>query len=148
MKIKKAELSDLEILAPLFDAYRVFYQQPSDLGRAQAFLKERLINQDSIIFLALDEAGKGMGFTQIYPSFGSIGTCRIYILNDLYVAPEYRKQSVGRALMNTAKEHALQNGIARIKLSTAHSNTNAQKLYESLGYKQDQHFRSYDLILL
>lgn len=148
MQIKKAELSDLEILAPLFDAYRVFYQQASDLNRALTFLKERLINQDSIIFLALDDAGKGMGFTQIYPTFGSIGTCRIYVLNDLYVAPEYRKQSVGCALMNAAKEHALQKGIARIKLSTAHSNTTAQKLYESLGYKQDQQFRTYDLVLI
>jgi hypothetical protein len=31
LQIARAEYEHLPLLAPLFDAYRVFYQQPSDL---------------------------------------------------------------------------------------------------------------------
>jgi hypothetical protein len=40
--IKKAELSDLDRISPLFDAYRIFYNYSSDIEGAQKFLKDRI----------------------------------------------------------------------------------------------------------
>jgi len=42
VRIRRAGLPDVAVLAPLFDAYRRFYEQPADLERAARFLAERL----------------------------------------------------------------------------------------------------------
>ncbi|WHZ18785.1 MAG: Acetyltransferase, GNAT family [Rhodanobacteraceae bacterium] len=146
--LSRASLDDLEALAPLFDAYRVFYRQASDLARARAFLDERLRLGESTIFLARDAAtGAALGFTQLYPAFSSVGARRIWILNDLFVAPEARSRGVARALMSTARAFAIETGALRLVLETAEDNTPAQALYESLGYARESDTRHYSLEL-
>ena len=44
MSIRKATLNDVEAISPLFDAYRVFYEQMSDLDGAAECLKENLLS--------------------------------------------------------------------------------------------------------
>src|SRR5215469_7546293 len=84
-RIEPATLADLPALATLFDAYRVFYRQPSDPGKARDFLGERLERGESVIFLAHDGGGAALGFTQLYPCFSSVAARRLWVLNDLYV---------------------------------------------------------------
>lgn len=146
-QIVRAEHSHLEVLAPLFDAYRVFYKQPSDLTAAYNFLKDRLSNLESAVFLARSPEGNGLGFTQLYPSFGSVSLCRLWILYDLFVAPEARQMGIGRALMEHAHQFAADSGAKIVELSTATDNLKAQALYESLGYIRDTDFYSYELRL-
>jgi ribosomal protein S18 acetylase RimI-like enzyme len=88
MSIRQATLEDLDAVAPLFDAYRQFYQQPHDLPLARAFLQARLSAGDSIVYLAEDE-GAAVGFVLLYPLFSSTAPRpgRIWLLNDLYVVP-------------------------------------------------------------
>jgi ribosomal protein S18 acetylase RimI-like enzyme len=144
--ILRADLEHLKILTPLFDAYRVFYEQRSDLAAASSYLRQRLSNLDSVVFLAMD-GGRGLGFCQLYPSFGSLSMSRIWILYDLYVIPEARRQGVGRALMERAREFGLASGASHLELSTAKDNHQAQALYESLGYVRDEEFYFYELAL-
>jgi hypothetical protein len=40
--VRRAGASDLDLLVPLFDQYRHFYRQPSDVALARRFLLERL----------------------------------------------------------------------------------------------------------
>ncbi len=47
--IRTANISDLEQLAALFDAYRQFYGQASDLALAKAFIADRLHRKDAVI---------------------------------------------------------------------------------------------------
>lgn len=49
-KITKASLEDLNETAELFNLYRVFYRQESDVEKGKAFLKERFLNSESDIF--------------------------------------------------------------------------------------------------
>jgi len=144
--IIRADLEHLEILAPLFDAYRVFYEQPSDLPGARGYLRRRLSNLDSVVFLALD-GERGLGFCQLYPSFTSVRMGRIWILYDLFVRPGARRKGVGRALMERAAKFGRASGALRLTLSTAKDNRPAQALYESLGYVRDRDFYSYELTL-
>jgi ribosomal protein S18 acetylase RimI-like enzyme len=146
LTLVRADLEHLEILTPLFDAYRVFYEQPTDLAGARDYLRERLSYLESAIFLALDDQ-KGLGFTQMYPSFTSIYMERIWILYDLYVVPEARGLGIGRALMDRAQRFARESGAKRVELSTARDNRPAQALYESLGYQRDEAFYFYELSL-
>jgi ribosomal protein S18 acetylase RimI-like enzyme len=146
VKIIRAQKTHLNLIAPLFDAYRVFYNQPSDLIRAENFIKQRLQNSDSIIFLVTNEAeSEAIGFVQIYPSFTSIGTSKIYILNDLYIKPEHRKNGVARQLLQFVQQFAKEEGVVKVVLQTAISNTIAQKLYKSLGYRKEEEFLTYTL---
>ncbi|MGB3294354.1 MAG: GNAT family N-acetyltransferase [Phormidesmis sp.] len=146
MEIVFAQIDQLEAAARLFDHYRVFYEQSSDLAAARHFLQERLEAKDSAIFLAVENA-RAIGFAQLYPSFSSVAMKRIWILNDLFVERSHRNQGIARLLMNAAKNHARDTGAIRINLSTQTGNAAAQSLYESLGYKKDSAFYHYGLPL-
>ena len=119
--IVRAGQAHLDDLARLFDAYRQFYEQPPDLGGARAYLSARLANDDSVIFLALRE-GEGVGFTQLYPSFTSVRMGSVWILYDLFVAPEARRQGAGRALLERARRFGAESGAVSLELSTAIDN--------------------------
>jgi ribosomal protein S18 acetylase RimI-like enzyme len=139
--IKTAELTDLTEVSKLFDAYRVFYKQQSDIKLAQEFLKQRMENSESVIFYAIDESGKYLGFTQLYPIFSSVSAQRTWLLNDLYVDAKARGLGVGTKLLNRAKDYAKETGAKGVALETEISNTGAQKLYEHLNYEKDvEHF--------
>jgi ribosomal protein S18 acetylase RimI-like enzyme len=144
--IRRAELLDASAIAVLFDLYRQFYKQAPDLPLALSFIEERLSRNESVIFIAENEHGKSIGFTQLYPSFSSVSARRTWILNDLFVLPEARRRRVGYALLNAAKSHAIETGAKRLSLSTAHDNP-AQQLYESFGYVRNNAFYQYDLAL-
>lgn len=146
MEIKKALLDDLETTSNLFDLYRQFYKQESDLDSAKEFISNRIKNNESEIFLAIDEKNnKGMGFVQLYPAFTSVGMKRIWILNDLYVHEDYRKQGVGEALMKKAEEFARETKARGLSLETHSENFSAQKLYDKTGYSRDTEYFRYHL---
>ena len=147
MKIIKVSSANIILVAPLFDQYRVFYGQQSDPELAHSFIEQRVQSDESVIFLALDNDGQGIGFTQLYPCFSSVSAQRSWILNDLYVSSELRGQGVGKALLNEARDFAVSTGAKGIALETSRDNLNAQKLYESLGYKQETEYFSYFLSL-
>lgn len=147
--VLRATLADLDDLAMLFDAYRVFYRKPSDPATAREFLRERIARDDSVIFLARDDADRAaLGFTQLYPSFSSVSARRLWILNDLYVAESARRRGVARALMESARKYAMQTGALRLVLATAKDNAQAQALYESLGYAREEGMFEYALELV
>jgi ribosomal protein S18 acetylase RimI-like enzyme len=142
--VRLATTQDIEAVAPLFDAYRQFYGQAPNLDLARRFLQERCSGNESTLLLA-EQGSTPAGFTQLYPSFSSTRAARIYILNDLYVAPSHRRLGVGQLLLREAARYALEKGAIRLTLSTAHTNLAAQRLYESLGWKLDEQFRTYTL---
>ena len=148
MKIIPATPEHVPVIGPLFDQYRVFYKQPSNLTASTQFIQERLTHKESIIFLALSDAATpiGLGFTQLYPSFSSESLKRLWILNDLYVSPAARKQGVGEALMERASQFAKDDHAKGLSLETAMNNFPAQRLYERIGWKRDEEFYRYNLI--
>jgi len=145
--IKQAGVEDVPHLALLFNQYRMFYGQSSNLDGAATFLEERITHKESTAFIAYSspEDRRGLGFVQLYPSFSSVSMQRLWILNDLFVTSEARKQRVGRQLMDMAYRFALESSAKGLTLSTAHDNKIAQRLYESLGYERDEHFYTYEL---
>lgn len=143
--VKRASLEDAKNVATLFNDYRVFYKQESDITVALKFISERLDRNESVIFCAQDAKGVLIGFTQLYPNFSSVSAKRSWILNDLYVSSAARRLGVARKLMNAAKDFAISTDAKGISLETAPDNVNAQALYESLGYEKSSGFYSYYL---
>ncbi|HXE13766.1 MAG TPA: GNAT family N-acetyltransferase [Bryobacteraceae bacterium] len=146
LTIRQPAPSDLDRLAPLFDGYRRFYRQPSDMEGAKRFLLDRLRYNQSVIFIAF-QGNEAVGFTQLYPSFSSGAMAQIFILNDLFVAPNVRKRGIGGALLERAAEYARQLGALRMVLSTEAYNLIAQSLYQKHGWKRDAVFQVYALTL-
>ena len=144
MQVTYADSSNIPKLAHLFDQYRVFYKQKSDIERARVFLSSRFEKKDSVILIAHEESDI-LGFTQLYPSFSSVGMERIWVLNDLFVSHNFRRQEVAKKLMEAAKKHAEKSGAIRIDLATQVSNSIAQALYETMGYTKNESFYHYSL---
>ncbi len=144
--IRQAVLSDLDAVSILFDAYRQFYGQASDEAAATTFLQARFEHGQSVVLLA-ESQGQAVGFTQLYPSFSSVSMARVFVLNDLFVAPTARRLGVGEALLAAAAAHARQLGAVRLSLNTDVQNLPAQALYASLGWERDQKFYAYHLAL-
>jgi GNAT superfamily N-acetyltransferase len=134
LEIKRAALTDLDQLAPLFDAYRMFYEQPQDAALARRFLHERIERDQSVVLLAMNDDA-AVGFTQLYPTFSSVRAARVWVLNDLYVDQSARRQGVAQALLTAAAMFARDDGAIRLELETTPDNRNAQALYESGGWQ-------------
>ena len=138
-----ARTKDAAHVAILFDAYRQFYNKPSDINSSYTYILQRLKNLESIIFLAWNDQSEAIGFCQLYPTFCSLALSKTYILHDLFVWPSFRKQEIGKRLICAATKHAKDSGIVRVDLLTAKTNIIAQSLYSSLGWKQDNEYYLY-----
>ena len=145
MIIRQATLEDLDQLSVLFAQYRSFYEQPFEPEAAKQFLEERLASGECVVFIAVENEIL-TGFTQLYPSFSSVGLKKIWILNDLFVAQEHRKKGIARSLINQVIAHSKATGRKKVVLSTAYTNTKAQKLYEQLGFTCED-FYNYEIVI-
>lgn len=147
IEIKRIDHNEANLVVGLFNQYRIFYGKFSDLGMAKAFIDARLEHNESVIFVALDE-NKPVGFTQLYPKYSSVRLVKNWILNDLFVDPQYRKQGIGEALIKTVMDFAKGQSAAYVQLETAVDNFTAQSLYEQIGFvKQgpDEEFLLYKI---
>lgn len=144
---KQATINDLQTLAPLFDAYRQFYDKESDVEGAKEFLLERIANNESVIYLAFDEKENAVGFVQLFPSFSSTRMKRFWILNDLFVSPEFRGQGFSRELIEEAKSLCRKTDACAMLLETSVTNHIGNSLYPSAGFqlRDDANFYEWEV---
>lgn len=112
---------------------------------AENFIEQRLLNNDSVIFIAYEDE-KAVGFTQLYPIFTSVGMKKTLLLNDLFVDEKCRNKGVGKMLLDAAMQHARNTESKWLMLQTQSQNEAARRLYEQCGWKQlDDVFYSIDV---
>ena len=116
VQVHRADATHLDHVARLFDAYRGFYGQPSNLTQSRDFIAERIARDESAIFVVLDAAGEALGFVQLFPTFSSIDAHRTWLLGDLFTAPVARGRGVATLLMNTARDFAVLSGAKGLVL--------------------------------
>lgn len=141
--IRRAMFNDVPELAKLFDAYRVFYQKPSDISGAVKFLSERIKKDESVIYIIDHREGGIIGFVQCYPIFSSTRMQRFWLLNDLYVHPEWRGKGMSKLLMEAAQELARDTSAAGLILETAKNNIPGNALYPKMGFTLDTEHNYY-----
>jgi GNAT superfamily N-acetyltransferase len=140
--IQQATLNDIDDLSLLFDAYRVFYEKESDVAGAKQFLTDRMSQNESIVYIC-KKGGVATGFTQLYPLFSSTRMKRLWLLNDLFVGPEYRGQGMSVALIDAAKEHAVETGACGVSLETDKGNLIGNSLYVKTQFELDEDHNYY-----
>jgi GNAT superfamily N-acetyltransferase len=144
--VKQITTNQMEDVVPLFDAYRTFYKQTSNTNEVSTFLQQRLLKNESVIFVAYKD-GVGVAFTQLYPIFSSVSLQPAWLLNDLYVSEAARGNGVATLLLETAKQFGKQNGAKFLMLQTAADNFTAQAVYEKNNWsKETDYFYSVSLI--
>lgn len=136
LTVRKAIAADLDQLAPLFDAYRRFYDKPADLEGARKFLSDRIVRAESVIFVAEDR-GLLAGFVQMYPLFSSTRMKPLWLFNDLFVHPDHRGRGISVMLTDAAKELCRTSGSCGMMLETARDNFIANELYRKTGWELD-----------
>ena len=139
MIVRRAKKKDIDELSILFDKYRIFYKQPSDITNARTFLKKRMKRKESVIFVA-EERDELVGFTQLFPIFTSVGMKRTWLLNDLYVNERSRGMGVAAKLLEAAKEFGVETNSKWLLLQTAADNFTAQKVYDKNGWVKETDF--------
>lgn len=145
MQIEVASQQHLEPLAHLFDLYRQFYEQESDIVGAKKYLQARMEQNESIIFIVKDDA-EYVAFAQLFPIFSSVAMKRAFILNDLYVAKAARRKGFAEKLMHHCMNYCKEQGARYMSLQTQVTNTKAQKLYEKVGMAKDTDFYYYKIM--
>ncbi|MEQ9592889.1 MAG: GNAT family N-acetyltransferase [Cyclobacteriaceae bacterium] len=145
--VKKATIEDLDELGDLFNQYRVFYKKSSDVEAAKNFLKQRMEKGESEIFVTIDEKDRMTAFTQLYPLFSSTRMKRFWLLNDLFVHPEYRRKGYSVLLIEKAKDLCRSTEACGMMLETGKDNLEGNHLYPKTGFKlnEEQNFYSWDV---
>ncbi len=142
-QVRKATLADIDALAVLFNQYRVFYRKEPDENAARSFLTERIVNNESEIFVAIHQNGTFAGFVQLYPIFSSTRMKRAWLLNDLFVNAEFRGQGFSVHLIEKAKELCYKTNACGMMLETEISNTIGNNLYPKTGFVLDKDHNHY-----
>ncbi len=142
MEIRSASLIDINELAQLFDAYRVFYGKDADLARAKQFLTKRLNQNDSTIFVA-EVDNTLAGFVQLYPLFSSTRMQELLLLNDLFVSKMHRGKGISVKLIDAAKAYCRKIGACGLSLETEKNNTIGNQLYPRTNFELDTEHNYY-----
>ncbi len=134
--IRKASLEDLDETAELFNLYRIFYRQESNLEKGKEFLKERFLHSESEIFLAIID-NKAVGFVQLYKLFHYTKLQRQWLLSDLFIHPDFRGKGLSVQLINRCKAWCAETGACGLMLETEKTNAIGNRLYPKCGFEYD-----------
>jgi ribosomal protein S18 acetylase RimI-like enzyme len=141
--IRLAGIVDVAALLPLVQAYRVFYKQRPSPEDERRFIERHLRDNTSVIYLA-EVGGKPAGFMQLFKTYSTVHLANAWILEDLFVAPEFRRRGIAEALLSAAVRHAKDAGASGMFLETAYDNQTAQRVYERAGWTREGRFYKYN----
>jgi GNAT superfamily N-acetyltransferase len=139
VRIARATEGDIPALAPLFDAYRMFFTHHTDMNKSMRFLGERLAREEAVIFMAW--AGEtAAGFITLYPLWSSWYCERIWFLSDLYVKESLRERGLGKLLVERVKAHARETNASSVMVELPHVEPHLAQFYAKLGFTRDEVF--------
>lgn len=127
--------------AKLMDAAAICRISSNDLGYAceELYVKERLEKLDATreaVFVAeLDGAIAGYVHAEVYsllywkPMVNILG---------LAVSSNYRRQGIGKALMQQVEEWARERGIKEIRLNSGGTRKEAHEFYRAIGFDDEK----------
>lgn len=136
---------EYEELLPLIGAYQRFYEvEAVDEERNRSFFRRFLAPSDDGLLLGARSEGHLAGYACLYWHFSSLEAVETVLMNDLFVAADWRGRGVGRALIEASAEVARERGAPYLEWSTAPDNETAQRLYDSTGAERSE-WVSYEL---
>lgn len=132
--INSATESDVPLLLAMIRELAVFEHLAHELGVTADSLREALFGDHPVATALLATVdGEAAGYAVYYRTFSTfVGRAGIF-LDDIYVRPEFRKQGLGRALLEAVAEIGMDLGGGRFEWIALRWNENAFRFYRSLG---------------
>jgi GNAT superfamily N-acetyltransferase len=132
--IRAPREDEFESWAPLFRAYRAFYDLAADeavVERVWSWIHSPAQETNALIAVTNDAVTVGLAHYRRFarPSTGTVG---IY-LDDLLTDPAHRGTGIGRALIEAVTEIGAEQGCSILRWITAADNAHAQKLYNTIA---------------
>lgn len=121
------------LLKFLHRSYREFYPE-TGFAQLQATLQS-YFTADTPLWWVRNAAGLPIGCLWLGNSIDQISGDRHSHIFLIYVLPEYRRQGIGSALMQTAEDFAKQRGDRHITLQVFSNNKIAQTLYHQRDFQ-------------
>ncbi len=125
-----------EAVVRLVDAYA---QDPIGLGRGlpesvrAALIPGLRRHPTTLIFLAISAEGP-VGIAVCFLGFSTFAARPLLNVHDLAVLPAYRRQGVGRRLLEHVERKARALGCCKLTLEVKEDNSRAQDLYQKMGF--------------
>ncbi|WP_314723188.1 GNAT family N-acetyltransferase [Haemophilus pittmaniae] len=132
MKIFKAEQWNIDLLSPLFEAYRLANGMTENPQRVYTFLSNRIRFNESMFFIALDDRQQAVGFVQLYPRLSSLQLQRYWQLTDIFVSASSNQAEITAALIAKAKEFVRYTQATRL---VAEVSQPQREILENEGFK-------------
>lgn len=120
-------------LGRLFERYRLHYGQAPAPAATTVWIDEMVTSRE-LMFYSASEGGRMVGFAAVHQIPASLRLSRFWLLRDLFVDPDNRRHGIGRRLVDTVRQDALDAGALRLSLQTENSNAAALGLYRGCGF--------------
>lgn len=142
--IKRIEERDYDDLIALFNEFAAYQNHPELMLNTAAKMKKEKDYFDG--FIVRDEAGKAIAYT-VFSFAYYTWTGKTLYMDDLYIKEEYRRQGLGRLLIEKVRDYAKETGCFKLRWQVGDWNHAARQFYKSLGATIDDVERNCDLIL-
>lgn len=139
--------ADLEELLSLMREYCDFYEvAPSDadlLALSRALIADP--EREGTQLIARDESGSAIGFATLFWTWSTLSARRIGVMNDLFVRPDARGVGAAEELIAECARLVGERGAGSLEWQTAKDNLRAQAVYDRVGGRGSDRWRSYSL---
>jgi ribosomal protein S18 acetylase RimI-like enzyme len=133
VRVWRAAPDEAPAVAALLAAFRdhLGYDRPTDASMLASV--QRIIGRDDAEYLLAGD-GEPVAVAQVRYRWSVWWEAEDCWLEDLYVAPEARREGVGRKLVEAVVDRARERGCRRVELDVSSENPAAMALYRSLGF--------------
>src|SRR5213593_532265 len=131
VECREVAKADAPTLVPLFEGfYGRWFGEPVTSQAVQRRIRQARGIETLVV---AERDGKILGFAslRLVPSLDSTPYAE---LSDLFVAGPYRRQGVGRRLLEFVEKRARERGADRLVLTTGLKNVDAQGFYRAIGF--------------
>ena len=143
MDIRQANKNDITQMVPLlYEVSKLHIEKRPDVFKIKSHeeiksnLEEMIQDESNIILLAEDKqivVGVIICKVREINDHTNLKNIKVLWINEICVKQEYRRNGIGRSLIEKAKEIAKENNCLRLELNCWELNEEAMKFYENQG---------------
>lgn len=142
MNIRKATPPDLPELVRLCIEHAAYERSDFDPAGKEEALHQMLFGLGARLHCLVAEEADGLIGYATFSVECSTWDAAYYVHMDcLFLRPEARNKGIGKALMKTIAQKALQLGVKRMQWQTPSFNTDAVRFYDRLGPVKKEKYR-------
>ncbi|CAH0543196.1 GNAT family N-acetyltransferase [Vibrio marisflavi] len=145
--IRRVQPGDEPELLQLMEALAEFEGYSEAFCVSEPALTQVLFETEQVEALVAEQDQRLVGMLVYYRLPFSYDLKPWWYIKELYVAPAYRSQQLGREMMQSLITHCRQQGGSKIRWDVLSNNHYAQDFYRALGAKAELHWQLFSLSL-